>query len=54
MSRHAAAPLTKVTMNFYTTDVKFMQDHFGQGWSEIIREQIHRYVERVKKGPADE
>jgi flavorubredoxin len=36
--------LRKVTMNFYSEDIAYLEDLHGQGWSTEIREIVHRYV----------
>jgi hypothetical protein len=36
--------LRKVTMNFYSEDIAYLEGLHGQGWSTEIREIVHRAV----------
>jgi hypothetical protein len=36
--------LRKVTMNFYSEDIAYLEGLHGQGWSTEIREIVHRHV----------
>lgn len=53
MSRHASAPLTKITMNIYKADYEYLSTVYGQGWSEIVREWIKTRLDKERKPNAD-
>jgi hypothetical protein len=36
--------LRKVTMNFYSEDIAYLEGLHGQGWSTEIREMVHNVV----------
>lgn len=46
--RQADAPLTKVTLNLYTSDHNFLKRYYGQGYSEEIRRIIHTEVKEMR------
>lgn len=48
----AAAPLRKVTLNLFDTDVAWFQKRFGHGYSEHVRDILHRHVRSQQ--PTDE
>lgn len=50
MSNFAEEPLTKVTLNLFSKDVKFLQEHFGQGYSVEIRKIVRKKVMEMKRG----
>lgn len=42
----ADAPLRKVTLNLYEADCIAMEKHYGRGWSTIVRDMVHRHIEK--------
>lgn len=48
MSRHAAAPLQKVTFNIYKADYEYLSIVYGQGWSELVREWIKTQLDKER------
>lgn len=42
--RPADGELTKVTMNFFTSDVVWLKRKLGWGWTEAVRDYLHDYV----------
>ena len=41
-------PLRKVTLNLYEEDVAWLQDVYGYGYSEKIRNAIREFVRKKK------
>lgn len=49
MSRHAEEPLTKVTLNLFTSDVEFYKRYYGdQEYTSLIRWGVRRDVNQRK------
>lgn len=48
MVNQADEPLKKVTLNLFESDVKFLQEFYGQGFSSEIRLVIRQRVEILK------
>lgn len=44
-------PLKKVTMNFYASDVIWLEENYGHGWTERVRQHIHNEVIQRKAYP---
>jgi len=42
-------PLTKITLNLYTSDVAVLKSVVGEGYTVKIREVIHSYCRTVKQ-----
>jgi hypothetical protein len=43
--RVVSEPLTKVTLNLFTTDVEWFKQRYPEGYTERIREAIRMHVE---------
>ena len=50
MPRIPDEPLRKVTLNLYEADVRWCQNHYGQGYTEIIRQALREYVKQRRSG----
>lgn len=44
MPKIAGEPLRKVTLNLFEADVDQLQRMCGQGYTEVIRDVVHRYT----------
>ena len=44
----AGEDLKKVTLNLFLKDVQWLQDRYGWGMSEIIRNCVRRYIKQIK------
>lgn len=42
MPQKADEPLRKVTLNLYERDCEDMEALLGWGWSEVVRQWVHR------------
>ena len=42
------APLTKVTLNLFASDVEWLKDRFPQGYTLEIRDVVNNYVTKEK------
>lgn len=40
--------LHRTNINLYSTDVTYLQKHYGHGWTERVREMVHTAVEHRK------
>lgn len=40
----ADAPLRKVTLNLYEEDCALLEQYYGHGWSQKVRELIHGHT----------
>lgn len=40
--------MQKITMNLYLGDYDYMRQHYGVGWTGIIREMVQRHVVEKK------
>lgn len=49
MPPHPDAPLRKTTLNLYLADVSVLERHYGFGWSEQVRQIVHRHVQTLSK-----
>ena len=43
----ADAPLRKVTLNLYESDVLAAESYYGRGWSEALRQLWHEHMRNV-------
>ena len=50
MPRVPDEPLRKVTLNLYEADVRWMQNRYGQGYTEVIRQALREYVRQRRSG----
>lgn len=48
MSRPPGEPLTRVTINLFSSDVTFAQRRFPNGYQEKIRALVHDWVEALE------
>lgn len=48
MPKIVTEPLEKVTLNLFEKDLKVIRSHYGQGWSERVREVVHEHVLTIK------
>lgn len=48
--RVVSEPITKVTLNLYTTDVEFLRSRYPQGYTERIRDIVRKEVRNLKYG----
>jgi len=37
-------PLRRVTLNLYESDCQWLEQHYGRGWTERVRQHIHSEV----------
>lgn len=37
-------PLRRVTLNLYESDCLWLEQHYGRGWTERVRQHIHSEV----------
>lgn len=37
-------PLRRVTLNLYEADCLWLEQHYGRGWTERVRQHIHSEV----------
>lgn len=37
-------PLHKTNINLYCSDVEQMKEHYGYGWSEVVRNLVRRHL----------
>jgi hypothetical protein len=44
MPKKPDAPIQKVTLNLYKTDVVAMEKYYGYGWSEQVRQLVHQHI----------
>ncbi len=42
--------LHRTNINFYRRDIEFLKRKYGSGWSELIREQVHKWIEKMRDG----
>lgn len=42
MPKIAGAPLTKITLNLFDADVRVLKARYGYGWSEKVRDHVHK------------
>ena len=49
MSRHADAPLRKITTRIYEEDYQFIIEHYGSGWQELVRKFIQEKCKELKR-----
>jgi len=42
--RIVGEPITKVTLNLYTSDIEWFRDRYPQGYSEAIREALREHI----------
>lgn len=45
MPVHPDSPLRKITLNLYDADVFEMERRYGRGWSEQVRQLVHRHLQ---------
>lgn len=43
------APLTKITLNLYTSDMAYLQSRFIEGYTKEIRDIVKRWVKQDKE-----
>ena len=46
--RKSDKPITKVTLNLYNYDILYMEQHYGRGWTEIVRNLVAEHVTRER------
>jgi hypothetical protein len=39
-------PLRRVTLNLYEADCEWLEEHYGRGWTERVRQAIHMEVHK--------
>lgn len=39
-------PLRKVTLNLYEADCQWLEQNYGRGWTERVRQHIHNEVQQ--------
>jgi len=44
MPIHPDNPLRKITLNLYEADCDEMKRRYGRGWSEQVRQLVHRHL----------
>lgn len=40
--------LHRTNLNLYLSDVQWMRNHYGHGWTEWVRDMIHQCIERKR------
>jgi hypothetical protein len=40
----ADEPLTKITLNLYSSDVEWLKKRFGREWAEVVRREVRAYI----------
>ncbi len=48
MPNRSDDPLRKVTLNLYEADCLWLEQQYGRGWTERVRQHIHDEVESRK------
>lgn len=48
MPKIAGDPLTKITLNLFEADVRYLQEYCGDGYTSFIRDIIKREVKQIK------
>ena len=41
------SPLRKVTINLYEADCAALEKLIGYGWSEEVRQVVHKYIQNI-------
>lgn len=41
--------LHRTTLNLYAEDVEFLERYHGYGWTEIVRDEIHKRVGELRE-----
>jgi hypothetical protein len=41
-------PLRRLTLNLYESDCLWLEQHYGRGWTERVRQHIHSEVLKRK------
>lgn len=49
----ANEPLIKMTLNLNLADVEWLQNRYGYGISEVIREAVRKYVKQIQQEESD-
>lgn len=44
-------PLRKVTLNLYESDCQWLEQTYGHGWSERLRQHIHNEINKRRHDP---
>ena len=44
-------PLRRVTLNLFEADCRWLEHHYGHGWTERIRQHIHAEVMKRQAPP---
>lgn len=47
--RQADAPLIKITTRFYKADIEFIQERYGAGYQELMRQWIKQKCDELRK-----
>lgn len=48
----ADEPITKCSINLYSSDVAYLQRKFGRGWTEMVRQEVRAFI-RVEQEMED-
>lgn len=40
--------LRKVTLNLFDDDCNDLAEHYGYGWSEVVRQLVHDHITELK------
>jgi len=49
MPTPAGDPLRKVTLNLYESDCVTLENHYGRGWSSIVRDVIGDHAHFIRR-----
>jgi len=44
MVNQAEEPLTRVTINLFEADVKWLKEHIGSGWQTEVRDMLRGFI----------
>ena len=53
MSKRAGERLRKITFNIYEADARWMERHYGWGWTEMAREMIRVRISLLQRDEED-
>lgn len=54
MPNHPAShPIQRVDLNLYTSDVLWLREVIGNGWSKFVRELVHNHIKAHPRAKAE-
>lgn len=45
MPAKSTDPLKKITLNLFAVDVLALEEYYGHGWSEAVRDLVHQHIQ---------